>query len=195
MADENDVMKQVASARTDPYWEDIHKTAVAWTDIFVAELYRPARNMRYVFLPATKQGDVEMLRVQYTLGDEVITITQTACIFSLAVTKLQHGAPQTNSMEALRMLARRVFLGGQNLNLKTVRQNGIRTEGDVEPEMIQQEYAWLKGLKWWQENDGVVFYFIKDDGKPSAMDKGYDLDLNTKWFTGSGTKMKETHAR
>lgn len=192
-ATENNIINQIVPQRVKPYWELVHISAVDWADLFLDDQYSPPKGIKYVFLPASNEGEVDLLQARYEIGSNTFTISQSLSIFSLTVAGAATNiADKTNIVQIAQDIARRVFSGGQLITLKQDNQSESRTEGAIAPEGIQTNTVWLNGLKWWSEEEDIVFYFIKKSGRPSSLDKGYTLDSNAKWFTRSGSRTKSS---
>lgn len=196
MADNNLVARRMSPMKIEEYASDVEKTAAAWTEMFLTSRYAPSKNMRYVYLYARDEQDLDMLRMRYDVGKECITLTQTACMFQIVVTPSDSKENMAENMreQAAQELARRLFRNGGDIVLETTAKSDARTEGHSNPEESQKAERWLGNLQWWCDGGEIGFTFIKDDGNPSAMDKGTDFELNARWFKGraAGSKKKQS---
>lgn len=195
MADDNLVVQKVKPMKKDKYANDVEKTAVAWADMFLTDQYTPSKKMRYVYLPAKANQDVDMLRMRYDVGGETVTLTQTICIFAISVSRdSSEDVPEDRRQQEVQELARRIFRDGGDLVLASTSQSDRRVDGHCKPGESRKAGKWLENLQWCWDDGEVRFMFIKDDGRPSKMDKGYDFESNARWFKGRtiGSKRKKS---
>ncbi len=161
----------------------VEKGAAAWTNVFIDKQYLPSRSTRYTFLPARQNGDMDRLRLRYQVDNMVVTITQTICIFAIQVDYPPDAlAESDNRIETITQLAQTLFkdVGQLKLNVaaestKTMHGTAVRQEDSKTP--------WLNRSFWWQDSNSIGFYFIKNDGKPSAMRRSMDAESNARWFS------------
>ena len=195
MADDNLVVQRMTPMKKDKYANDVEKTALAWADMFLTDQYAPSKKMRYVYLPAKGNQDVDMLRMRYDVGGETVTLTQTICMFAISVSRdASEEVTGGRREQEVQELARRIFRDGGDLVLVSVSQSDRRLEGHSKPGESRKAAKWLENLQWFWDDGEVRFMFIKDDGKPSEMDKGPDFESNARWFRGRtiGSKRKKS---
>lgn len=183
---EEQTLPKMVSVKTSKYTTYAEQGAEDWTKLFLKERYGLPGEMKYVFLPARNERDIDMLRIRYKVDSETITITQTICIFQITV-ELQDelkGKPSKDRCEAMaKEISSRVFHYGEDLILNADSYREGRCEGHGKLNKSSKQAPWLDDLRWWWNDGEVGFAFIKSRGTPSAMVKGYDLELNASWYS------------
>lgn len=191
--DENIVVNQMIPMKVNRFADRVEKSAVDWTNLFISEKYRPAGNLRYVYIPGDKEPQVDMLRIRYTIEDEIITITQTRCIFSIEVTpSIKNNNESTRKNLKAEEIARRIFRNNKGLVLKISSEKNNRLEGSVDKDYQQKDACWLNEMLWWQEQDRVFFYFIKKENEElSSVCAGFVYLVNDVWFQQKETALSK----
>ena len=77
--------------------EGMERSAQDWTALFLRKKYNPPANSRYVMLPRVGKKEplrdsydgsgrqCDKFRIRFNVGNEIVTITQTSCLFSVQV--------------------------------------------------------------------------------------------------------------
>jgi hypothetical protein len=123
--------------------------------------------------------------MRYAVGDEVITISQTACVFIITVENNNRESMRSykERMQDVEAVAKRILKKGDALKLQVTSENEKCSEGFNSPELDSVQTApWFSRLFWRWENEAVSYAFIKDDGRPSGTLKGFDVRFNQNWF-------------
>jgi len=158
----------------------IEQSAADWTKLFLSAPVQPPAKSRYVFLSRQKPGECDRLRLRYENGALVVTITQTLSVFAVQVERQDAQPAALLDLKAVEAQAKSVFKDSDDLELRSPAADS--RNGTAKPKAYEKT-PWLKSLSWRQEPGRVIFTCLKDDGKPSALDKGFDLGSNEFWFS------------
>lgn len=158
---------------------DAELAAQAWTEYLVATEWMPPKAARYVVLPRDMEGKCDKLRMRYEASHGVVTITQTRCIFAIEIDPISNKPGEKLAVADIQRLAQSLFKNGESVKLAS--SNALATEGRALPATASA--PWTREFSWWHSDGRIGFCLLKDDGKPSALDKGMDLETNAVWFS------------
>jgi len=158
---------------------DAELAAQAWTEYLVAAEWMPPKTSRYVVLPRSTKGECDRLRMRYEASHGVVTITQTRCIFAIEIDPIARKPGEKLAVVDIQRLAQSLFKNGESLKLAS--SDTVATDGRALPATASA--PWTRDFSWWQSDGRIGFCLLKDDGKPSALDKGMDLETNAVWFS------------
>jgi hypothetical protein len=164
--------------------ENAEISALAWHNIF-NDNYKPKEGMKYTFIPGKDGDDIDILRMRYAVGDEIITITQSICLCCIEVSHIDNKLGDKKKRLEAENVARRIFKNGKGIVFKTMNVNGMK-KGTVDQNYDLPDLAWYHTLHWWQKDDNVGFIFTKIDSRNSSTSPMPTLDCNIFWFSESG---------
>jgi hypothetical protein len=160
--------------------ETAESIALDWNKKFLAPLALPPGNARFEIFPRHREDEWDTLRMSYQVENMRITISQSASVFGI---EAQLGG---KNVSALRLndvedLAKKLFLGGQDIALRPTSQD--RKSGVTEIPAQIDKISWAGSMHWQYSGTSVSFWFIKSDGRPSAMVKTFTDETNGRWFS------------
>jgi hypothetical protein len=160
--------------------------ALAWHTVF-SDKYKPTEGMRYTFISGKSGDDIDILRMRYTVGNEIITITQSICLCCIEINLIDNKLEEKEKVLEAENVARRIFKNGKGIVLKTMNVD-VMKRGTVDQKYDLPDFPWYNTLHWWQKNDSVGFIFTKIEGRNSSTSPAPTLDCNIFWFSESGRK-------
>lgn len=164
----------------------VHSIVVYWAEKVISEGYSEPAESRYIMIPATDREQMDLARISYTVGENLLTITQSQSFFFITIEgdSFQEFPVSSNEVESsILSLAQAIFNGGKNLKISDVKQGEKGSLGTITTaEEPDNKHPWLNYVVW-KWNDGVVsFAFIKNSGRLSSASLGWNNDDNQGWF-------------
>jgi len=176
--------KQIQNSHEEINQRMFNEMAMDWTKIFVSNNYLPPVGAQFLCIPASSNTDIDVVKIKYQIDENIFTITQTLCGFFLEIC-----TNEELNLKKVESMAQKVLKNAKSLTFKST--NADLTEGiSVSAERPAPQH-WLNTLHWnIKGKNTMLIYFIKDDGMPSALDKGFDDSSNKNWFKMYNSNMK-----
>lgn len=164
--------------------ERIRRIALGWINLIVSNDYQPPPSAVFGFVPRAAEGQCDHVMVSYSIGNTNITIAQTVSMFVVDVQNENWKDAAMPGLPTLKAQFQSILRHSDGLELT------ISGADSGEIRLASFKAApWLSRAGWKRSGKGIILWLLKDDGKPTSTDRGFDIESNELWFElGKKTK-------
>ncbi|MHB9133257.1 MAG: hypothetical protein ACYDBB_19480 [Armatimonadota bacterium] len=131
-------------------------SANGWAAYFVKPAYLPPAGSLSVLLPFTTDGECDLIRTSFVNGDNLITITESLCLFRLDV-DVKEKIPDARRAEVVRKLTEEIFnQPGTLVSFAGSRLSFSALKDDGHPSALMKGIGLLFNKHWFQGGNDVL---------------------------------------